>query len=482
MKIYRRILFVILLFQLTPYTTFAQIEITEIMYDLSGSDSKREWVEVLNIGSESVDIIDWRFNDGSNHKFVDPPLILPGSYAIFASDASTFSSEWDVFVPVIDTVMSLNNTEDTLSLVNELGVEVFSISYNKTMGAVGDGYSLQIISGSLVSGTPTPGRANSSTPSNQQDSGGGSPQESSGQSPLTSPSGGSGQTAVQENDLSIQADAGPDKIVLAGGIVTFNGKGIGLKGDLLINARYIWNLGDGTVKEGVNVSHTYIYPGKYSVMLDVTSGKFVKTDQVIVTVKEAELALGIGENFVEITNKSSITADISFWRIESEKKYFIFPKNTMLLPNNTHTFIHTVTGFSNEIQKLTLSYPNGVVAFEIEFMRGVIEETPKNKKEEIIPVTTSKSIVGSKAVYIPVKELPEVMQEQAPEFAPASLNNSAVSMFAVAPQTESGESEYRWYVMMLTLVGIGSLIVFSRKTQTSQKKTDLQVEDVTILD
>ena len=49
-------------------TVSAQIEITEIMYDVPGSDAGREWIEIHNTGN-TTDLTDWRFfESGSNHK------------------------------------------------------------------------------------------------------------------------------------------------------------------------------------------------------------------------------------------------------------------------------------------------------------------------------------------------------------------------------------------------------------------------------
>ena len=57
---------------LLPNFAFASISITEIMYDLDGSDTDREWVEIFNDGNP-VDLTGWKFNDGSNHILNVPP-------------------------------------------------------------------------------------------------------------------------------------------------------------------------------------------------------------------------------------------------------------------------------------------------------------------------------------------------------------------------------------------------------------------------
>lgn len=129
---------------------------SEIMYDPAGSDTDHEWVELYNAGVEVITIIDgsgtdsWRFNDGSNHTltFVQGSLnIPPGGTAVLTSDAATFLSDHPNFMgTVLDTVMSLNNTTDTLKLSSDKGENFFGeITYQNTWGGNGDGKSLEKI-------------------------------------------------------------------------------------------------------------------------------------------------------------------------------------------------------------------------------------------------------------------------------------------------------------------------------------------------
>lgn len=452
---------------------YAQIEITEIMYDLEGSDAKREWVEVFNNGSVSIDLTDWRFNDGKNHTFPEPELIPPESFAILVSDKNTFLAENTVSVPVIDTVMSLNNTIDTLSLINAEGVEVSSITYDSALGASGDGHSLQVINGNVVPAIPTPGEQNSNeqfeTETEQEET-----SNSSSESAPTAPS-------VAETDPyvnpSIKAYAGNDKTVLSGGLVFFEGKGTGLKGEALINARYVWNFGDGSTKEGIHVSHSYVYPGTYPVMLNVTSGKFVKSDQVIVTVEEPNLELHLEADRVEIKNKAKQDADISYWVLQNGKHKFSFPKDTMLLSQNTHIFTHEITGFSSTTNQLTLSYPNGKSLLEVSHLETL--DVPrlalnigKTLEKEVVVVEK----VVEKIVEIPVTGLPEPKSENArgPALDIGGLEET-VSATAVA-----SDSNYRWYVMLVSIIAVASLIVLSRKKK--KPESGLDADDIAILD
>lgn len=126
--------------------------INEIMYDLAGSDDNHEWVEIKNISVGDIDLTGWKFNDGSNHNLNLPPknggqgsLVIPsGGYAILADRADVFLSDYPGFSGiVIDTVMSLNNAAEILKIIDADGQTVEQISYDNSLGANGDGYSLE---------------------------------------------------------------------------------------------------------------------------------------------------------------------------------------------------------------------------------------------------------------------------------------------------------------------------------------------------
>jgi DNA/RNA endonuclease YhcR with UshA esterase domain len=157
--------------------------INEIMYNLPGSDTDREWIELKNIGSEPITLIggsgssSWRFFDGSNHTLANEALqgsmtIPPNDFAILASDAQTFLNEHPGFSKtVIDTTMSLSNTQDTLKLSADKGQTWFSeITYQSSMGANGNGRTLErqpdgsLRESSVDGGTPG---AENSPPSTQ---------------------------------------------------------------------------------------------------------------------------------------------------------------------------------------------------------------------------------------------------------------------------------------------------------------------------
>lgn len=130
----------------------AQIIINEIMYDLPGADDKHEWIELYNNGTDQVDLTEWKINDGANHVLNAPPekgsrgsLTMPAqSFLILADDAQTVISDHPEFSgSVIDTVFDLGNTSAVLKLLDKEGNEINSVSYDKAIGANGNGKTLE---------------------------------------------------------------------------------------------------------------------------------------------------------------------------------------------------------------------------------------------------------------------------------------------------------------------------------------------------
>ena len=131
------------------------ILINEIMYDLKGTDEKHEWVEIYNPDPEAIDLTGWKFNDGdgaTNHALNPAPengsrgsmIIAAGSFTLLAGNAETLITDLPSYSgTVIDTVMNLNNTSAQLKFFNAEGVEVAAASYDKSLGANGNGKTLE---------------------------------------------------------------------------------------------------------------------------------------------------------------------------------------------------------------------------------------------------------------------------------------------------------------------------------------------------
>ncbi len=363
-----RFLLVLSLFFL-PAVSFAQVVITEIMYDIEGSDTDREWVEIYNSGASPVDLKDWKFNDGSNHVLNEPPknggagsfALSPGAYAIFASNAEQFKTEHTTSVSVIDTVMSLGQQDDrtyTISLVRREGGVEDSVSYTTALGAKGDGKSLQKTNGNWIAALPTTGSANGEILIG----------ETLQTNEVTT-------TSVQTNENSIYVptpkqtivvDAGNSKqTALVGVDATFKGTVYGLEGEAISNARFLWSFGDGSTKEGKSITHAYQYPGEYVVTLEGSSAGYSSSDKILMTVVPAQISInevGSPEDFfISIKNDTKYEINLGGWILHSGNTNFTIPANTFILPMKTIKLSGSITKllYSSDV---SLLYPNGTIA------------------------------------------------------------------------------------------------------------------------
>lgn len=347
-----RFLFLIFCFLLFSHVVYGSVYITEVMYDLPGTDTDREWVEVYNDSTEVVDLSGWKFFDGSNHNLVPPPensgqgsIIVPGEgIAILASDAATFLTENQSFTgTVIDTVMSLGNTGDTLKLIKDDGSISFETTYTNS-GGQGDGNSLSLKDLVWNAGIPTPGQVNV-TPSSET------------QPPIV-------QTSYNQNQKQIEIfiEALPSPL-FSGVSYTFTGRIIDRDGLPITGGWFVWSFGNGEIKtfsHPETFEYTYLYPGTYALTFSYYYSSFypkpVVTKQIAVTVVSPDITFGtlFPDGSLEIKNEGANDIAISGWKVRSGMREFIFPTPTVVLSGKSIVLPQTVSGFSTNIKKSDL--------------------------------------------------------------------------------------------------------------------------------
>ena len=149
---------------LTPGILHAQVVVTEIMYDQSGADTGHEWLEVWNAGATAIPLTEWKLFEGNtNHKIVSQrgaPVLPAGGYAVIADNPTLFLADNPGYIgSLFDSAFSLSNAGETLILRDAKLADMSMVSYTPSMGAGGDGNSLQrkTTEDSFVPGRPTPG-------------------------------------------------------------------------------------------------------------------------------------------------------------------------------------------------------------------------------------------------------------------------------------------------------------------------------------
>src|SRR3989344_6357815 len=145
----------------------------------------------------------------------------------------------------------------------------------------------------------------------------------------------SGSVAYNYKNEQIFAKAGEDKTAVAGADVVLEGNALGFKKEPLLNARYLWNLGDGSYKEGKNIRHIYKYTGNYIAVLNVSSGDVSASDRINIKVIPNELRIIETKNeFIKLKNKSGIILDISGWFLRAGGAIFKFPDYSLVAANS----------------------------------------------------------------------------------------------------------------------------------------------------
>jgi hypothetical protein len=457
-----------------PAFAYAAPAITEIMYDLEGTDSGREWIEICNQDA-AVNIDGWKlFENGTNHGLTqvqgDSTLASNGC-AVIADNATTFLSDHTGFSGILlDSSFSLSNTGETLILRNADLADVSTASYTSDLGAAGDGNSLQRSASTWIAASPTPGIATvGGTPSatgdtHTSDTADTSSQYSEEDDMVTAEATSPNQGSVSAPVTPLSADAGGDYSGVVGGAILFKGVAFGTKQEEISGARYVWTFGDGTRSEGAQAYHTYVYPGKYRVILTVSSGFHSGTDTAIADISAANVSIArvaIGaDGMIEIKNNAAKELDISGWVLSGNGREFVIPENTAILAQQAVDFSAHTTGISvGQGDAVTLMYPNRTTTATYSWgnkttalaavsvaasapKQTISNSTVHSAKQEVAPVPQTQPVSSSTDVKIAGQE--------------ADISDSA--------DTTSSHSLSGWLFGLFSIMVVGIISVFLLKS------------------
>ncbi|MDO8500078.1 MAG: lamin tail domain-containing protein [bacterium] len=375
---------------LAAQTAFASVVINEVLFNPSAlsnpGDTGLEKIELYNNGSSSVDVTGWElYPDGIGYfvfpqgfaiqakSFVAVHLHLQGANDLAnlyhsgatnnMSDSSgsvaLFSAPGHPDGSIIDFVRyhkpgsSEKKTWESTAAKAGLWtagefMDITALQAGSSIGLNTDGVRVGALSWNTAV-SPTIGGQNSGVPpaGGEQQS-----QQSEQQTPFSedSPISDSGRSVPP----SLKAYAGKDHTVAQGSLVEFKGSADGINGEPLISARFLWNFGDGTTKEGKLISHVYYFPGVYTVSLDISSGEYAGSDYVKVTVVRPDILIseikGGERGFIEIYNSTVNGLDLGGFQFKDGFKSFSIPKGTFIQPNSTLVFPNAVTGLFQNLE------------------------------------------------------------------------------------------------------------------------------------
>jgi len=397
-----------------PCVSSAGVSITEIMYDLPGTDTGREWIEIQNTGSTDISLLKWKlFEASTNHSltlFQGNATTSASGFAIIADDPTKFIADNPSYSgTVFSSNFSLSNTGETLELKLD-GVSMSQATYASSAGGTGDGNSLHVVSNAWQASAPTPGTetAQLAPPPPQdpdvQNVATSTDMEADAQTSAPHQSANSGGSSwVYKPQIFVSALV-PQKAV-AGAPVVFDAAAVGVKKEPLPNARYVWSFGDGGVAEGKKVQHTYHYPATYTVLVDASSGEWSALDKREISIAAPELTItGIkegGDGYIEVKNSGQSEVDLSEWMLLAGSGSFRFPRGTVIGAKKTIPFPAAITGLPADAQSTVLLYPNGnpVVAYA---EKAAVSEPVVLKVEEpkILAVAAVSDVEPQKPTFV----------------------------------------------------------------------------------
>jgi hypothetical protein len=346
-----------------PHPIFA-MKINEIMYDVAGTDTGREWIEIHNDTQSDIDFSNWKILENAvNHtvKLINGSALIPaGGFAIIADNSNNFLIDNSNYAGTLfDSAFSLTNTGETLALINSSGNKINEISYSETLGAKGDGNSLQLYEGFLISAKQTPGITNATQTSTPPES---DPNPTTSNNESTNPisSHSSPAPIVKLKEVTeLEVSIGRERLSSIKTPVIFDAK-LNSKRQTE-RVKYLWNFGDGKQQKGKKVEHSYKYPGMYNVVLNALSGIKHAVSRTIVYIKKPSISIVLLDEGPQIENLDSDELNIGSWilKTEDEELEFEFPADTIISPKNKIIFDIDFT-FKN--QPIYLYFPNGDLA------------------------------------------------------------------------------------------------------------------------
>lgn len=329
----------------------ASISITEIMYDLEGTDTAHEWIEVYNNSGSTIDLTKYKFvESGTAHSishFEGSTDLLNGEYAIIADNPNNFLTDYpnQSKTQIYDSSFSLSNDKgESLSLKDPDGNIVYEITYDVSIGANGDGKSLQFTN-SWTAQTPTPLNSNSDNTNNTNNNKNTKDTTTDAVNIVdnTKNTGGLGYIPYQKDPEMIFNFTVP-KLATVGTNVEYKAILFGYSGERISAGRFVWNFGDGDIVEDVylkNVFHQYNYAGNYTVSLTfrynwyaepVAIGKFV--------IKIVDSPLVLKEYYdnpkpaIKLANTKDGEYNIGGYIIKTGIKDFKIPEDTFISGND----------------------------------------------------------------------------------------------------------------------------------------------------
>ncbi len=378
------------------------IRFNEIFPNPSAKGDQGEFIELYNFGGTTQDISGWSIHDATKTgKYLFPAgtLIPVDTYLVITDQEFT---------------LSLNNTDEVLSLLDTAGAVIDTMGYEKTKEDV----SLNFTASGWRGGRPTPGKIN------------------------------------EPNNLPETREKVPKK-GYRGVPVDFDARGKDSDGQGL---KYTWDFGDNHKSYKEKTSHTYEENGTYSVVLVTTDGSDDMTELFTLKIETPPRpnihitamtpnpsGNDSGAEWIMIENRGKKSIDLKGFSIATgwkklsnhpiRKSFVIAPKSQMKLTRESSLFT-----LPNQKGKIELRAPDGKVLQKIKYkLEKSIKENAVYRKEKGKRWEWQESAVPKDLppeATSDEKTSPELPITEPIPLVPENLPTEAPPAPTIAPETE----------------------------------------------
>lgn len=363
-----------------PLTGSAGVIISEIMFDPEGSDTSLEWVEIYNDGSDSVNLSGWQlYPDGIGYYTFGSEVVIGGRqylvvnlrgsgtdsasvlhHSSATSNAGNSSGSFALFSGEPrskETIKSFvryhkpGSTEKKTWESSAAEAGIWQAGNFVDISAFSEGKSITYSGSAWSIGTPTKGMGSASSPASPDIS----------ESNATTSASFSFTPFIEVPHLKLELVTHPHAI--AGASHRFQARAFSENGKPVDSryVRFLWNFGDGVIAEGPAITHTYRFPGSYTISLNANTDSALGVYYTDITVRENSLKISEvvsgEEGYIKLTNDSSTSLDLTGWIMRDQKgNSFTIPLDTKLKERRSLILPNEVTALDSA--SALLYYPN----------------------------------------------------------------------------------------------------------------------------
>lgn len=327
--------FLVLVAFFLPAMTHAEVIFSEIAWMGTATDANDEWIEIYNFSSTPQNLSGWALTDGNTLNIVLSGTMPPhGVFVLERTDDNTLPS---ITADIIYTG-ALSNSGATLTIKDAGGTIIDQVVGGENWEKIGGSNELKYtpqltMSGTWVTGTPTPGAPN--IEENEL------PDEAELASKSRTKSGGGGPVKVKprtvsapmEQDLVLSLSAPEVAYVHEEVVLEPLPEGVGTVTENSL--KYYWNFGDLSTATGKRQVHRYKYPGEYTIAVAAEFGE--QKAEVLHEIRILPTSLSMTENErgdVILKNNGTQEMDLHNFTIRGIEA-FTFPRLSILKGGGT---------------------------------------------------------------------------------------------------------------------------------------------------